>query len=104
MSGLSVLLLVAFTSLGAYWFGVRRLGLPAGRLRAAIGLAFETLGVVLVFLMLNVVVGVAVALAARVVSGAFLSVYFVTDARLPLLVLVQGLAFQCWRRSGGRRT
>ena len=100
MSGLSVLLLVAATSAGACWFGAAALRLPARRLGAALGLGLETLGVVLAFLLLNAIVGVAVALAVRAFPGGFLSVYFVADERLPVLALVQGLVWQFWRRGG----
>ncbi|SRR6266542_502001 len=96
MDGLPVLILVALTSAGAYCFGVTRLGLPAGNLRAAIGRVFETLGLTLVFLMLNVGVGVALALAVRTFTGSFFSMYFVDD-RFLVLCCIQGLAFQYWR-------
>ena len=97
MSGLGALLLVAVTSAAACWFGARVLRLSISRLPAAIGSLCETLGVVLAFLILDVALGVFVALAARAFAVGFLSVYFVADARLPVLALLQGIAFQAWR-------
>jgi len=99
LDGLPVLILVALTSAGAFWFGVKRLALPAGSLGTALGDLLETLGLILVFLTLNVVVGVVIALAVRTFTRSFLPVYFVSDDRLLMLACIQGLAFQYWRRS-----
>ena len=52
----------------------RKRALPAGCLQAAArGRVLETLGLITVFLMLNVIVGVSVALAARTFGGSFVS-------------------------------
>ncbi len=96
---LPILILVALTSAGAFWFGVKGLSLPAHRLRSACRKVLETLGVMFVFLMLNVVVGTAIALTVRSFTSGFLSVYLVSDDRLLMLAPLQGLTFQFWRGS-----
>jgi hypothetical protein len=99
LDGLPILILVALTSTGAFWFGVKGLSLPAHRLRAAFRGVLETFGLMVVFLMLNVIVGAAIILSVRSFTSGFLSVYFVSDDRLFMLAPIQGLAFQYWRSS-----
>ncbi len=97
VDGLPILILVALTSAGAVWVGVRSLSLPVHRLGGAVRGVLETLGVMVIFLVLNVIVGVAIALILRSFTSGFLSVYFVGDDRLFMLAPIQGLAFQYWR-------
>ncbi len=87
------LLVVALTSLGAYWLGVRGLALPPERVWPALARALEACGLALVFLVGNVIVGAGIVLVAR--RG--LSLYFVDDTVIALSIL-QALAFQAWTR------
>jgi hypothetical protein len=97
MQQVFVLALVGLTSLGAYLVGAKGLKLPGSGIRKAISKMLECLGVTFVFLGVNIAVGVIVILAARVVTGEFVSIYLASDGTLLVLSLIQGLAFQWWR-------
>ncbi len=97
MEGPFILLLVGLTSVGAYWVGVKGLGLSGHGLRLAVGKVLEYLGMMLVFLASNLAVGMITILAARVVTREFVSLYLIDDEVLVILSFLQGLAFQCWR-------
>lgn len=86
------------TSLGAYVLGVKNLGLASSGLRVAVGRMLEYVGVGLVFLMANVGLGALAILITRSATGGFLSVYALNDVALVIISLLQGLAFQFWRR------
>jgi len=90
---------LAVTSLGAYLVGARRLGLTRGRLGWAIGRALDCVGMGLVFLALNLVVGGALVLALRVATGRFVSLYVLNDGTIVLLSLLQGMVAQWWREA-----
>ena len=87
-----VLVLVALTSCVAYALGAARLGLSRTSLRAALERALECVGLSLVFLVVNLVAGVLLVLAVRVLTRAPLSLYLVADETLPILSFLQGLA------------
>ena len=57
--------LAGLTSIGAYYFGARTLGLSSARLGAAIGKMLESVGIVLIFLAVNLATAVAIVLDAR---------------------------------------
>jgi hypothetical protein len=97
MTPLFLLLVVALTSLGAGLLGVRSLGLRPDRLGAAVRGLCQLAGAALVFLALNVAVGLTVVLVARGILGVFLSVYLLDDVYLPLLSLIQAVIFESWR-------
>lgn len=97
MEGPFILLLVGLTSVGAYWVGVKGLGLSGRGLRRAVGKVLECVGMMLVFLVGNLAAGMITILAARVVTREFVSLYLINDEVLVILSLLQGLAFQCWR-------
>ncbi len=97
MEGPFILLLVGFTSVGAYWVGAKGLGLSRRGLRRAVGRMLECVGMMLVFLVGNLAAGMITILAARVVTQQFVSLYLIEDEALVILSLLQGLAFQCWR-------
>ena len=94
-----VLVLVGFTSIGAYLIGARGFGLTRSRLRAAIGKMLTCLGATLVFFGLNLGVGILVVLASRTLALGFLSMYLSNDVSLLVLSAIQGLTFACWRES-----
>jgi hypothetical protein len=88
--------LVAITSLGAYLWGRRRLGLPAAALPRAAARALETLGLALVFLGLNLG-GAVLAIGLARSAGGFVSLYAVDDPTWIPLSVLQALVFQAWR-------
>jgi hypothetical protein len=96
--------LVAVTSLGAWLVGTRRLGLPGAGLAPAGARMLEAIGLLLVFLALNLVVGTTVILAWRSVTGHFVSLYILNDATLGVFALVQALVFHWWWLRGRRGT
>ena len=93
---------IAVTSLGAYLVGARHKSLPRARLGWAVGRALDCVGMGLVFLALNLVVGGALVLALRIATGRFVSLYVLNDATILLLSLLQGMVAQWWREEAGR--
>jgi hypothetical protein len=91
--------LAGLTSIGAYYFGARVLRLSSVGLAAAIGKMLESVGIVLIFLAVNLSVAVLIVLIARTLTGFFVSAYVTDDAVWLGLSLIQGLAFQWWRQS-----
>jgi len=100
MENLSIpllVLMVGLTSLAAFLVGTRRLGLTAGRLRRAGARTLDCVGLGLVFLLANLLIGAAAILGLRALTGAFVSLYFLNDATLAVLSGLQALVFQWWR-------
>jgi hypothetical protein len=92
-----ILILTGLTSVGAYIVGVKWLRLPRYGLWLALGKTCEALGLMLVFFLLNLIVGVSVVFAGRFFMGTFVSLYHVSDVTLLALSLLQALAFLAWR-------
>ena len=86
------------TALGG-WFVARRLRWPLGALGTAFGRTLECLGAVVLFFLLNVVVGAALIFAARALSARFVSLHLGADQSLLALSALQALLFQWWRES-----
>ncbi len=99
MEELFVLVLVGFTSLGAYLVGARGFGLTRPRFRAAIGKMLTCLGATLLFFGMNLALGILAALAGRTLALGFLSMYLSNDVSLLVLSAIQGLTFASWRES-----
>lgn len=97
MEEVFILALVGVTSLGAYLIGAKGLKLPGHGIRRAIGKMLECIGITLVFLLVNVGLGMVMILATRVLTGGFVSMYRAADGTLLVLSLFQGLVFQWWR-------
>jgi hypothetical protein len=97
MKPLFLLVVVALTSMGGCAVGIRRLGLRPDRLRAAIASTCQLAGMAIVFLALNVALGLAAVFLARGVLRVFVSVYVLNDAYLPLLSVIQAVIFESWR-------
>lgn len=91
-----VLLVFGLTSAGGYVLATRGLRLAPRALGSAVGRMLECLGLTLVFLVANVVVGAGASLASRSL-GTFVSLYLSADFSLLLLSLVQAVVFQWWR-------
>jgi hypothetical protein len=89
------------TALG-FALATRRFGWPAGGVIAASGKVLECVGLAVVFCLLNVVVGTALVLSARVVSGRFVSLYLGADQTLLVASALQALLIQWWRESSRR--
>ncbi len=98
-----ILIMAGLTSVGTYLLGVKGLRLPGSRLWEALGKACECIGLALVFLLLNLSVGVIAVFAARVLQEEFVSLYHMSDATLLVLSFLQALVFQAWREGSRRR-
>ena len=94
--------LVIVTSGGAWLVGTRGLGLPLARLLAAGGRMLEAVGLLTVFLALNLGLGGIAILAWRGITGRFASLYLLNDATLGVFSLIQALVFHWWWQ-GGRK-
>lgn len=103
MEQVFVLALAGVTTGGAYLVGTKGLKLSGLAMQKAVGKMFESLGMVLIFLGINVGVGVIVILAARVLTRGFVSMYLAADATVLVLSLIQGLTFQWWRELSASR-
>jgi hypothetical protein len=99
---LVILTLVGTTSVAAYLIGARGLRLPGRALGVAAGRMLECVGLTLLFFGANLGVGVLAVLAARALTGGFVSLFLVNDAILLPLSLLQALVFAWWRAASGR--
>ena len=89
--------LAGLTSIGGYYVGVKLFRLPTAGLGAAIGKMLESIGMVLIFLAVNLALALMMVLLARGVTGVFVSAYVTDDLVWLGLSAIQGLAFQWWR-------
>jgi hypothetical protein len=96
MVALVMALLVMATSAGAYAVARRRLRLRRADLPRALGAALECIGLAVVFLLLNAMIGAGVIIGVRALTGYFVSVYLMSDATMVLISGLQGLIFWCW--------
>ena len=85
-----LLILVALTSLGAYGLGVRALRLSPGTVPGAMRRLLLGVGLALLFLAANAVLGVTAILATRA-TGRSITPYLISDVMLVILSLIQGL-------------
>lgn len=102
MSQLFLLGLAVATSLIAYLVGRGALGLSLPTLASAVARAFELIGMSMLFLAINVAVGLFLILSVRILTPLFLSVYLLNDASLIGISFVQGLVFETWRARQSR--
>jgi hypothetical protein len=93
---------LVLTSVGAGVVGERYLGLNRSRVPAAFDKLLESLGLSVVFLILNVVIGAAVSFGIRSFTAAFVSAYAVGDVTYVVFSVCQAIAFQWWWFSGER--
>lgn len=96
MDALYLILLVALTSALSWLAGRRGLGLRAS-VRPALGRLLEWVGLSVLFYALNLLIGFALVLLLRTITGSFISMYVNTDATLALLAAFQAVVFQWWR-------
>jgi len=92
---------IAITSAVAWWVGRRVLGLAPPGLEP-VWRTLECLGMTAIFLVLNVLAGMAVVLTARALTSRFFPLYAANDLMLLPLSLAQALVFWWWR-AGSRR-
>lgn len=96
MDALFVLGVVVTTSAMAYLVGRRR-----WRLGRALGPAFgrllEFAGLTMVFLIANILAGVAGVWLLRTATGRFVSMYVNTDTTILLFSMAQAVVVQWWR-------
>jgi hypothetical protein len=97
-----LLVLAALTSVAGWAVGARWLGLESRALGDAVGRMLESLGLIVLFLGANLLVGGLLILTARSVGPRFVSLYLADDVILFILSVLQGLAFQAWREAGRR--
>jgi len=88
--------LVLVTSGGVWLVGTRRLGLPRAGLLPAGARMLEAIGLLMVFLALNLGLGGIAILAWRGITGRFASLYLLNDATLGVFSLIQALIFHWW--------
>jgi hypothetical protein len=98
MAQAMILILVSFTSTGAFLIGTRGLRLRGRDLGAAIGKMLECIGVILVFFVANLTIGLVAILVGRSLTGAFVSTYSMSDVVLLVVSFLQGLIFHCWHQ------
>lgn len=92
MRHVAVLSVVVLTTLAALRWAHHLGRLSRARLRSAAATMLEYVGLTMVFLVLNVLLGTVGVLALRAVTGYFISVYVMNDLVLVLLSLLQALA------------
>ena len=102
MEQLFVPAVVAVTTAAAAWLASRQRGWTRRALIPAAGKVLECVGAAVVFALMNAVVGAALILASRALSGRFVSLYLGADQMLLALSALQALAFQWWREYSGR--
>lgn len=103
MEPLFIVILAGVTSVVAYVVGVRGLRLPGRGLRVALYNMLECVGAMLVFLLVNLTIGMIGILSARMLTGAFVSLYLAADIMLVVLSLLQALIFQSWLAASRQR-
>lgn len=99
MDVIFVLTVIATTTCLTYLLARRFSGSSGRSLRSAFEMTLECIGTSVVFLGLNLALGVALILLIRGVTSWFVSFYEVTDTILVVLSLLQGFVFQLWWRS-----
>src|SRR5258708_35652514 len=97
-----LLLLVLLSSLVTYLVGAKRLGLSTQNLGRAGARMLETVGLIVIFAVVNTAIGVAPILATRTLTHSFVSLYMANHPTLLGLSLIQGLGVR-GRPSTGRR-
>ena len=97
-----LLMLIGLTSVGAYLLGKRR-GQSWSEFHHAVARMLETIGMSLIFFLVNLALGVSIILVVRTFTPWFVSLYLADSLVLLLLSLLQGLTFHWWRASSSVR-
>ena len=88
---------IALTSLLAYLFAVKRLGLRPSELPRALGRLADSVGTGLIFALVNLAAAGGVVLVLRAVTGRFLSLYTLDDVVWLVVSMLQGWIWRLWR-------
>ena len=88
---------IALTSLVAYLFAVKRLGLRPVELPRALGRIADFVGTGLIFALLNLAVAGGFVIALRALTGRFLSLYTLDDTVWLTVSMLQGWLWRLWR-------
>jgi hypothetical protein len=90
---------VALTSLVAYLFAVKRLGLRPADLRGALARLADSVGSGLIFTLVNLAAAVGIVLVLRAVTGRFVSLYALDDVVWLVVSMLQGWIWRLWREA-----
>jgi len=93
---------VLTSSLAGYVVGTRLLGLPGISARLIAGKVLESIGMGILFFLVNLALGLGLVIAVRTATAWFLALYVFKDVVLLPIALIQGLAFWWWRELGVR--
>ena len=102
MTTLTLLILGMGTSLGAYLLGTRLLKLSPAALREGLGRLAESIGIGVVFFVVNATAVLIIVLGLRA-AGPFVPLYAPADPVLIILSLIQAATFQFWRYSSSHK-
>src|SRR5262245_10760948 len=95
-----ILLLAVLASTAAAYYLFRRRGKSQAKsFRQAASEVMECLGIFIVFLGVNVCLGLGAILLVRSVTQIFVSLYVMDDVTLIVLSALQGFIFRLWWRS-----
>lgn len=100
MQDLALVVLVGLTSLAAYRYGARRLGLSHPGLAAAGRATLEAVGLGVLFFAANLGLAALGVALARAATGGFVSMYAIDDLALASVSLLQGTLFRWWCERG----
>jgi len=90
---------IALTSLLAYLFAVKRLGLRPADLPGALARVADSLGTGLIFTLVNLAAAAGLVLGLRALTGRFVSLYSLDDVVWLVVSLLQGWLWRLWRDS-----
>jgi hypothetical protein len=90
---------MSLTSISFYLLGTRWLGLSTRQLRTATRVMLDCIGTMVIISALNLLVGAAVILGIRLVTGHFVSMYILEDETWWALSGLQGLTWSLWRQA-----
>ena len=92
--------IIGVTSVSSYLVASKWLGLSTRNLSTALGNMLDCIGTILIFVVFNLAAGAAVILSVRLVTGKFVSLYFLDDQAWLVLSALQGLTWALWRQKG----
>ena len=88
---------IALTSLVAYLFAVKRLGLRPAALPPALGRLADLVGTGAIFALVNLAAAAGFVLGLRALTGRFLSLYALDDGVWLIVSMLQGWIWRLWR-------
>src|SRR5215468_5953566 len=91
-----IFLIAIVTTVAAYLVGKKLFGPPKVSLEGAARILMEYAGAFVVFLALNMVLGLGLILLIRYTTSRFVSVYLLDDFMVVVVSAVQGVLFRLW--------